>query len=230
MAKFVVEHLEDLRKSGLSDKTIINSGIRSIPVSELNQKLGFKTYHVKSAYEIPYDDDFSRFRIFYKENNSDRPEFLQKKGSKNRLYIPKSIKNKLNDNKIPLYITIGEKRALKACQEGLCCVGIGGPCNWSDGTKHLIPDFYKINFNNRKVYIVIDNHYFKHDPSNSPKYYHFATIYLARNIMGMVDSPDIEPCIYEHYIPPDYRQYFDEYLVHHSVDEFLALPRFDVEF
>lgn len=162
-----IEHYEDLRKSGLSDKTISESGIKSISheyriVAEIEELLGFRppcSQNVKSAYSIPYPGtEHIRLKVFYKiDEGKKQPKYLQKRGVSNRLYIPDSIREVLQDASRPIYFTEGEKKALKACQEGLPCIGISGLWNWSNGKKELIPDFDLINFENRTVYIVPDN-------------------------------------------------------------------------
>lgn len=85
------------------------------------------------------------------------PKYLQKKGSGNRLYIPDFARMHLQDVDMPLYITEGEKKALKACQEGLCCIAIAGLWNWTNGEKQLIKDFDDILLKNREVFIVPDS-------------------------------------------------------------------------
>ena len=106
-------HLEDLRKSGLSDSTIAEAGIKTLPPNDINKRLGFNISALISCYEIPYDDSFSRFRVFY-DTASDRkkPKYIQRKDSGNMLYIPLAVRPILNDPSIPLYITEGEKKLL----------------------------------------------------------------------------------------------------------------------
>jgi len=81
-------HLEDLKKSLLSDETIKEAGIKTIPPNEINRRLGFNIPGLISCYEIPYDKTFSRFRAFYDNTiNGKKPKYLQRKDSGNRLYI-----------------------------------------------------------------------------------------------------------------------------------------------
>jgi len=159
MKKLHTKHLEDLQKSGLSDETIQQAGIRSVTVEEMSEKLGFEMSGIESAYEIPYPGtDFPRFKVFYAENSSKkRPKYLQRRGSGNHLYFPPQVQDILSDPTIPLYITEGEKKALKACQEDIPCIGLSGLWNWSDGNKELISDFDKIALQDREVYIVPDS-------------------------------------------------------------------------
>ncbi|MFA5823054.1 MAG: DUF3854 domain-containing protein [Thermodesulfovibrionales bacterium] len=87
-----------------------------------------------------------------------KPKYIQLKDSGNRLYIPTTVRSVLNDSAIPLHITEGEKKALKATQEGLFCIGLSGLWNWKNkGSEELISDFNQITLKNRAVYIVPDN-------------------------------------------------------------------------
>ena len=153
------EHLEDLRRSGLSDETIEKANIRSVTPADIQQKLGFIIPGVTSGYEIPYPGtEFSRFKVFYAQQAAGRkPKYLQGRGSGNKLYVPYQVEAHLGNSSIPLYITEGEKKALKAAQEGLCCIGLSGLWNWSDGKKRLLSDFKLISLQGRTVFIVPDN-------------------------------------------------------------------------
>ncbi len=162
------EHYKDLQKSGLTDSTIRDAGIKSVSPDQFNKKLGFNIDGLVSMYEIPFGDEYSRFKLFYedgKEFNKDgdkKPKYLARQGSGNRLYIPAAAKSILDDVNMPLEITEGEKKALKACQEGLHCIGITGLWNWKvkDENK-LIKCFNKIALGGRIVFITPDNDWLK---------------------------------------------------------------------
>lgn len=133
------DHLADLRKSGLSDDTIREAGIRSVPPRDINEIFGYET-HVKSA---------------------------------------------LNDLSIPLYITEGEKKALKACQEGLYCVAISGLWNWKVKDKdELISDFDLIALGGRTAYIVPDNDWLLPDRYGKSKNLRQAVYGLAYKLIN----------------------------------------------
>jgi hypothetical protein len=158
------QHLEDLRKSGLTDDTIREAGIKSVAPNLINKKLGSSRNGILSAYEIPYDSEHSNFRMYYEagkeyEKNGDKkPKYLARKDSGNRLYIPSKVNPILNDVSIPLDITEGEKKALKGCQEGLSCIAISGLWNWKiKGENKLISDFDRIALDGRTVYLIPDN-------------------------------------------------------------------------
>jgi len=158
------EHNADLQKAGLSDDTIREAGIKSVPPDQINKKLGFYIPGLVSMYEIPFDENYSRYKVFYEDgktfnkDGSEKPKYLVKKDSGNRLYIPSKTKIILKDNSILLEITEGEKKALKACQEGLDCIAITGLWNWKvkDENK-LISDFDQIELKGRTIYLIPDN-------------------------------------------------------------------------
>ncbi len=127
------QHLEDLRKSGLTDDTIKEADIKSVPPDQINKKLGSSRNGISSAYEIPYDSEYSKFKVFYEEgkeykkDGDEKPKYLARKDSGNRLYIPSKVRPILNDVSTPLNIVEGEKKALKGCQEG--CIFIRHKCH-----------------------------------------------------------------------------------------------------
>ncbi len=164
------EHIEDLKKSGLTDEIILKAGIKSVRPADITKKLGFSIPDIVSMYEIPYPQcDFSRFRVFYNSQNAKKPKYLQKRNTGNRLYIPyyfisyDKTEQILKNTEIEIYITEGEKKALKAIQEGLFCIGLAGLWNWCNKKGELIADFDRINFKDRKVYIIPDNDWLNPD-------------------------------------------------------------------
>lgn len=219
------DHLADLRKSGLSDETIVESGVKSVRPGDIDKIIGFPTF-AKSAYAIPYPGtDYSRYRMFYEDTNKinslgeTRPKYLAKKDSGNHLYIPPKVRPFLNDLTVPIYITEGEKKSLKASQEGLSCIAISGLWNWSDGNKNLISDFDQIALQGRAIYIVPDSHFREPDWHGKPKNLFMAVRELACRLIdrgakvSWVELPtnDIEIKL-------------DDFLYNHAVDEFKRLP------
>lgn len=68
-SSFHPDHLADLYKSGLSNKTIQEAGIKSLRPADIDRTIGYPT-HAKSAYEIPYPGtDYSRYKMFYEVND-----------------------------------------------------------------------------------------------------------------------------------------------------------------
>lgn len=157
-------HYDDLKRSGLIDKTIEDAGIKTVRPADINKKLGFNVHGIQSMYEIPYNNEYSRFRVFYVEGNksnsdgTEKPKYLCRKDSGNHLYIPFQVRPVLRELSIPLLITEGEKKALKAAQEKLPCIAIAGLWGWKiKGKDELIPDFDLIALSGRIIHIVPDN-------------------------------------------------------------------------
>ena len=151
-------HIEDLRKSGLNDETIQEAGLKSVPPRLINKILGFNA-KIDSLLEIPYPGtDFSRYKLFPPLTNrdGDNIKYFQAKDSAPRLYVPPGF----DCTKKLWPITEGEKKALKATQDGLNCLGLGGIWNFAtkngNGQPELIPDLKNIPWKNKTVEIIPD--------------------------------------------------------------------------
>lgn len=169
-------HYADLQKSGLSDETLIQQGIRSVRPKDIDRLIGYSIPGLISAYIIPFSAGYYRLKVFYasgQERYADgrkKPRYIQLKGSANRLYIPLPVFFILNDTSAPLYITEGEKKALKATQEGLPTIAITGLWNWKQsGTENLIPDFDLITWQGRTVYIIPDSDWLEAGTDGKPR-------------------------------------------------------------
>ena len=216
---FHPDHLIDLSKSGLSEGSIIAARIRSVSPCDIARKLGVNDNNIISMYEIPYTAGHSRFRLFYKKGAKGH-KYRQKKGTGNHLYAPLGITEIFSDTKIPLYITEGEKKALKACQEGIPCVALGGLWNWSNGKspRGLIDDFNSINFQDRKVYIVPDNDWQKQNIKGYRSNLKQAVYQLADKLI------DQGAAIYWVELAAGELKGLDDYLCRNSVEDFYKLP------
>lgn len=221
------DHLADLRKSGLSDETILEAGIKSVCQRDIDKIFGYPT-HAKSAYEIPYPGtDYSRYKMFYDEadkinpkTGDERPKYLAKTGSGNRLYIPHKTRPFLKDLSTPFYLTEGEKKALKATQEGIPCIAISGLWNWKVKNKdELIPDFNMIALDGRTVYIVPDSHFQEPDRHGNQKNLRQAVSELAYRLI------DRGAKVYRVVLPKsDIEVKLDDYLCIHTIEDFKKLP------
>ncbi|MFA5393619.1 MAG: DUF3854 domain-containing protein [Candidatus Ratteibacteria bacterium] len=218
---FHPEHLADLKKSGLTDNTIEQAGIKTVLPAKINKKLGFDISALTSMYEIPYDDKFSRFKPFYDNENGKKkqPKYLQRKDTGNRLYIPTLVKSVLQDISYPIYIAEGEKKALKANQEGLYCIGLPGLWNWSDGNKKLISDFNLLALDGRTIYIVPDNDWEQPDKHGYKKNLKQA----VNELSGKLKERGARVSVL--LLPSDGNKIgLDDYLCAHSAQELQALP------
>src|SRR5262249_13657316 len=121
-----IDHAEELRASGLSWETIKESGCYSAKADEVERLLG---YVAGPGFVIPYSSNehncYARVKLDH--GGTDGKRYRSPKGAQNRLYVPTNMdRTVLTDPTRPLYVTEGEKKALKACQEGLPCVALGG--------------------------------------------------------------------------------------------------------
>ncbi|WP_419806002.1 phage/plasmid primase, P4 family [Terriglobus sp.] len=124
--------LADLRRSGLSDLTIQKMGVVSLSVEEVSDRLGVQSE--SGGYAIPYQGladqtgaPYSRVRL---RAVSQGQRYSGGAGDDAALYIPLAFED-LNGVDL-LVVTEGEKKAAKAVQEGIACVGIQGVWSWAD--------------------------------------------------------------------------------------------------
>lgn len=154
-------HLANLKKSGLLKEFTQKAEISSVCPRDIPKILGpYLSQKVLSLLKFPYPhcDGFARYKCFPAIRHKGRLiKYWQPPGTGNHLYFPPAIENIFQDTSIPLYLTEGEKKALKAMQEGLFCIGLSGLWNWSDGAGDLIEDFNRIDFKSRTIFIVPDS-------------------------------------------------------------------------
>ncbi len=128
-------HLDDLdclRRSGLSDPTLEKMGVVSLTAEEIRDRLGVT---VKSGgYLIPYQEvtdqtgqQYCRVRL---RRAADGQRYCGGRGDDAQVYVPAGFDDlPLTDL---LVITEGEKKAMKAVQEGIACVAVQGTWSWAD--------------------------------------------------------------------------------------------------
>ena len=152
-------HLADLAASGIKAETAIEAGLHSAIAADLAKLLGFSLPAETTGLVFPYGQETEYFRVkLFPPLAGDKGtmRYAQPKGTGVRLYIPPLARQVLKNPTMPLMITEGEKKALKACQEGLACLGIGGLWSWiCDGEP--IPDLDEIAWIERPVTIVPDS-------------------------------------------------------------------------
>jgi hypothetical protein len=111
----------------------------------------------------PETDDYWRCKLFPPPKNRKGQEvkYLQPKDSANRLYFPPGVDLRADT---PVWLTEGEKKALKLTQEGFPCIGLGGVWSWRHGGRgyrqgkgRVIPDLERVNLVDREVIIVFDS-------------------------------------------------------------------------
>ncbi len=164
------EALEDLRRSGLSDATIREAGLYTPAPGDLPRLLSARlVQQVRHVLVFPYDvaghgglwrrdDEFVRCKLFppISDGEGHTIRYYQRSGTPPRLYIPARARTALADPTVPLLITEGEKKALKAIQEGLACVALGGLWNWQVSGRP-IADLDRVDWCERETLIVPDS-------------------------------------------------------------------------
>jgi putative DNA primase/helicase len=173
------QHLADLRKSGLSDATIVDCFFLSLDAADLIKKALHWSYYdgkLGSCLAIPFFDANGE-PARYCRLKPDQPlidddgkprKYESPKGSKNRSYIPAAARSALSDPTAALFVTEGEKKSAKATQEGFPCIGLIGVYGWQQkrtegedgrktGERKLIADLATIVWKGRRVYITFDS-------------------------------------------------------------------------
>jgi len=81
--------------------------------------------------------------------------------SRMALDVHLSIRKKIGNPKIPLFITEGVRKADAAISRGLCCIALLGVWNWrgtnADGGKVALPDWEAIALEGRLIFIAFDS-------------------------------------------------------------------------
>ena len=159
------EHWEDLQKSGITLETARKAGLYSVKAEGLKVLIGWVPKQVETALVFPYvteDDGFVRVKVFPSFTGKDggTVKYLQRKDSGCRLYIPPMVTPVLGNPIIPVLGTEGEKKALKAVQEGLPCYALGGLWNWLRDGKP-IPGFDRFAFVDRLMPFAPDSDVWK---------------------------------------------------------------------
>ncbi len=159
MGQFFDAHAQDLTASGITLETAKEAGLFSAEGLEVAKKLNFSLPQDMTCLMFPYanGDGFFRAKLFPPlAGKNSTMRYAQPKASGVHLYIPPSVQGELKNPATAIMITEGEKKALKACQEGFACLGIGGLWNWiHDGQP--IPDLDGIAWADRSVVIVPDS-------------------------------------------------------------------------
>ncbi len=158
------EHLDDLRRSGLSDATIEALHFEAVRPHDIKIK------GVESAYSIPYFNVdgsvncFKRRKLFppIKTTNGTM-RYWQPTDSAPNLYLapllswPTVAKHVATE----LIVTEGEKKAAAGCQHGLPTAGIGGVWCWTStldsGEKLILPLLDEFQWTDRPVLICPDS-------------------------------------------------------------------------
>jgi len=159
------DHLEDLRRSGLTDATIALCRFESVSPNDI------PLVEVESAYKLPYFDldgtltGFSRMKLFppvVREDGSIQ-KYHQPGETDSQVYLPPVLdwQSVADDPLWPVILTEGEKKATAACQCGFACIGVAGVWNWrqrlDNGERLIIPTLDLFRWEGRQVELVPDS-------------------------------------------------------------------------
>lgn len=182
------EHLEDLRRSGLSDHTIRQHRFRSLSRPRLKTLLGLSIAHVESGMLIPFPHpaggffDYARVKIFppQKDIRGRSMKYLQPRGSEVHLFFPLPTLHAGLDSKDALYLVEGEKKSLAVAQLGRPAVGFCGIEGWHlGGSRALIADFEWVRLRGRQVELIPDGEW-QTNPNVERGAFHLAEALEAR--------------------------------------------------
>lgn len=171
-------HRADLRASGLTDAHIAAAGLYtesdpakvstllnwSRPATNLGPCLCFpfaESDGAPSGYAVLKPSN-------PRERNGKPVKYESPRGVPLRVYVPPNTRAALADPKVPLLLTEGCKKALKADQHGFACIGLSGVEGWSQkrvpgadgkkkGTRELLPDLAAVAWVGRDVSIAYDS-------------------------------------------------------------------------
>lgn len=222
---------EDLKRSGLTQQHSKKLGLKVIQASKLSQETN-DAFKDVPAYKIPYYEVTGKRKDFYRIRFLQPPKQTGFKKAKKPLrywqppnthpalyFCPLvSWKSITEDVSNDVYITEGEKKAAKACAEGLFCIGLGGVWSWRSKKleQPILDDFKQFQWKDRNVYLCFDS-----DSHTNPKVIQALNCFaLAMTEMGAkVYTIEL------HSKNDEEKVGLDDYLVKRGVKNFMALPR-----
>ncbi len=158
--------LEDLKRSGLTEKDAKKFGYKPLKNSQTHKLIGKNL----ASYQIPYFDingkksNFYRIRFLEREKGflkNTKLRYSQPPDMSPKFYYSKLInwKKVRNDVSQEIIFTEGEKKAEVLCKNGFNCIGLGGVWNWKsratiDG---LTENYHNITWEDRSVFIIFDS-------------------------------------------------------------------------
>ena len=175
--KFTSKQISDLENSGIDLDTAMACGLES----EMDQNRLFDILGWKGSTKIGPSLLFPYYEMGNNRNepslirikpdapftgSGEKMKYLQPKGASTKIYFPAIVdQNALMDNKISLFVTEGEKKAIKMVKEGYTCLAAPGVWNFHDPhsskeKRRLKSCFDSIPLEDRRVYILFDAHEF----------------------------------------------------------------------
>lgn len=226
-------HFADLKRSGLSEKTIQAWGAYSVEPDQkwVMTQLGFPHINPPAlALPIlppdrtqPDPNDVILKPDQPRLDSRGRPaKYEARRKSRNRIHAPLATRDKLNDTSIPLVITEGQKKAEKAAQEGMCAMALAGVWNWKDRvgeSSFPISDFDLCSLSGRRVLLCFDS-----DAASNPhvsRAEHDLASFLSRRFEAQVSIKRLPQG------SDGAKVGLDDFLLTHTVEQFWDLPEQD---
>jgi hypothetical protein len=176
------QHLADLRRSGLSDETIAESGIYSESDRRaVSRLLGWDRPAPSGAMVIPFShpdgtrNGFARAKLDQPRKARDgKPvKYEQPRGQRLRAYFTGLAIDAIKTAGAALWVVEGEKKALRLAQAGYPTIGLTGVFSWHKprpkedgkgvGERELIGDLAVVGWTGRTVGVLFDT-----DPFRNP--------------------------------------------------------------
>ncbi len=140
--------LDDLRKSALTAAHAKKLKLSVTSAETMSKLVGRPT---SGGYELPYADfkgkqtGFSRYKLFAPVVfKTSKMRYWQPPKSPPKLYIPSLInwEKVIEDPKLEVWLTEGEKKAAALCALGVPCVAVSGVWAWTSKKfqQHLVPE------------------------------------------------------------------------------------------
>lgn len=219
----------DLERSGLTQSDFKKLQLELMTADQTDDFVG----EPRASYKIPYFDlggkrtAYARVRFLqsqrgkaFRKGGSFR--YSQPFNSSPHLYYPPYLdwRKIAKDTSIPILLTEGEKKAAKACKEGIACIALGGVYGYKSSKRlqDLIPEFYDIDWKDREVEICYDADVMMKSEVRqalSGIAFELSQKFTPETInFVFLDAETVGP-----------KTGLDDFLVKHGADEFHELPR-----
>src|SRR5918992_4753357 len=215
-----------LEGSGIEPEFVEARGYRTVVKKAELERLGFgRTQRNVPALLMPVHSPSGKVALYQSRPDEPRSNkdgdpinYETPGGSRMTIDVHPSMRDKLGNPAVPLYVTEGIKTGDAMGSRGLCTVNLLGVWNWrgknEHGGKAALPEWDSIALNGRRVYIVFDS-----DVMLKPQVHE-----ALRRLMSFLETRGAE--VHVVYLPHGEggrKQGADDYLVAgHSVDDLLS--------
>ena len=212
--------LADFKKSGIYKSTILDY-IQQGYLSETNE-----------YWQIDYPALYANYKTDYYNRRLKNPEYgkgkyIKPAGVPSQIFRPIHLPvAALQDITKPIIITEGDKKAIKAVQEGFPCLSLGGVWGWKckpsticldenyewELTADIIPDLVHANFKDKEVILCYDN-----------DMYHNSKVKQALYSLAAYLISEKGTKVKLIFLPEGEAKGLDDFLVAYGADEFQKL-------